>query len=189
MGQSRDSDLAAWPAKRAPFWGTKHAMVFVGGWYVWHNNPVRPPFWGTKHACMVFAGLVCLAHQPPYGPLFGAQNTHVWCLRGWYVWRTTPPYGPFLGHKTRVPNPAGALTCIRRGARNSPLIRPAGWARRSVPNPAGALTCIRWCARNSPLIRPAGFVRRSVPQVWLGVPSRGLPGPSLVSERAPGTRL
>ena len=34
---------------------------------------------------------------------------------------------------------------------------------RSVPRPAGALTCIRWCARKWPLIRPAGFARRSVP--------------------------
>ena len=155
--------LASHPL-RALFWGTKHpCMVFAGGCDVWRHNPLRPPFWGTKHACMVFAGVVRLASHPLTGP--------------------------FLGHKTRVPNPAGAFTCIRRGARNSPLIRPAGWARRSVPNPAGALTCIRWRARNSPLIRPAGFVRRSVPQVWLGVPSRGLPWPSLASERAPGTRL
>ena len=29
---------------------------------------------------------------------------------------------------------AGALTCIGKGARKSPLIRPAGFARRSVPN-------------------------------------------------------
>ena len=35
---------------------------------------------------------------------------------------------------------------------------------RSVPRPAGPLTCIRWCARKSPLIRPAGFARRSVPR-------------------------
>ena len=35
---------------------------------------------------------------------------------------------------------------------------------RSVPRPAGALTCIRWRARNSPLIRPAGVARRSVPR-------------------------
>ena len=34
-----------------------------------------------------------------------------------------------------VPRPAGALTCIRRGARKWPLIRPAGFARRSVPLP------------------------------------------------------
>ena len=74
-------------------------------------------------------------------------------------------------------------------------IRPAGFARRSVPNPAGGLTCIRRGARKSPLIRPAGFAGRSVPNlsrpsllsedgvvsVWTqpDVPSRGLPGPHL----------
>ena len=61
--------------------------------------------------------------------------------------------------------PAGALACIGKGARKSPLIRPTGFARRSVSRPAGALTCIRRGARKSPLIRPAGFARRSVPNL------------------------
>ena len=61
--------------------------------------------------------------------------------------------------------PAGALACIGKGTRKSPLIRPTGFARRSVSRPAGALTCIRRGARKSPLIRPAGFARRSVPNL------------------------
>ena len=82
-------------------------------------------------------------------------------------WRELPPAcrGPtypagFAGRS--VPNPAGALTCIRRGARKSPLIRPAGFAGRSVPKPAGALTCIRKGARKSPSIRPAAPAIRQV---------------------------
>ena len=47
---------------------------------------------------------------------------------------------------------------------------------RSVPRPAGALTCIRWCARKWPLIRPAGFARRSVPLPNTLQPSREFPG-------------
>ena len=75
MGQSRDSDLAVWPAKRARFLGTKHTMVFAGGWYVWRNNPLR-------------------------GPFFWAQNT-LWCSRAVVMFGITTPYGPFFGHKTR----------------------------------------------------------------------------------------
>ena len=71
--------------------------------------------------------------------------------------------GARSGFRPCAPRPAGALTCIGKGARKSPLIRPAGFARRSVPRPAGALTCIRRGARKSPVIRPAGFARRSVP--------------------------
>ena len=101
----------------------------------------------------------------------------------------TPPYRFFFGAQNTCSESGQALICIGRSARKWPSIRPAGFVRRSVPNPARALTCIGKGARNSLLIHPAGLARSSVSQVMLGVPSRILPSPSLVSDGALGTDL
>ena len=98
------------------------------------------------------------------------------------------------------PRPAGALTCIRRGARKSPLIRPAGFAWRSVPRPACRGPHLYPKVRPEIAFDPSrrfclAFRPESVggwvvsKQTQPGVPSRGLPGPSLVSEGAPGNGL
>ena len=85
--------------------------------------------------------------------------------------------------RPRTPRPAGALTCIRRGVRKSPLIRPAGFARGSVPRPACRSPHLY------PKVRPEIAFDPSR-RICSGFrPEAGLPGPSLVSEGAPGSRL
>ena len=222
-----------------PFLGHKHAcMVFAGGCDVGHNTPLTGPFWGTKHACMVFAGgVVCLAHHPLRalflghktcmygvrgvgmfgtttltGPFFGAQITHVWCLRGCYVWRHTP-YGPFLGHRTRIPNPVGPSLVL--GRRSSTDREKRGFPLRSAEayfvshcSPGHHLyrealpelafdPSRRVCSPFRPAVcRGPHLYRQERPEVAFdpsrrvaGVPSRILPGPHLYPKGRPELAL
>ena len=85
------------------------------------------------------------------------------------------------GFRPRTPRSVGVLTCIRRGARKSPLIRPAGFARGSVPRPACRGPHLY------PKVRPEVAFDPSR-RICSGFrPEAGLPGPSPVSEGAPGS--
>ena len=101
MGQSRDSDLAVWPAKRARFLGTNTHVWCSRGCDVWHHTPLRALFGSTKHACMVFAG-------------------------GCDVWRHNPLRPPFWGIKRASRILPGPLTCARATERRQAL-REAGF--------------------------------------------------------------
>ena len=180
MGQSRDSDLAVWPAKRARFLGTNTHVWCSRGCYVWRHTPLTGPFLGHKTRMYGVRGVVVFGVTTPCGSFLG-QKPRMYGVRGGGVFGTSTPLqalcwgterasrilsGPHLCSGDGAPPlsggaPGSGLRSVPQGLPGIPsLCRGPHLYRKGRPELAFDPS-----RRFGSEFRPAGFVGRSVPNL------------------------